>query len=265
MAEQGDYPGGRGPGYTQAAGFGPNGQNPRMRPPATPEQWQGRAPRGAPPAGQPQYPPRQDPQPAFTPDPWRGSQQPGGQYPPPQPAWRQPNQPPQEYAPQPPQSPRKSRKGLAFLGCGGFAAIFILIAALAGSHSTSSSPPAAASSPQASLPAASQQAAPPAQPAAKAPAVAKTVATFTGSGIQNTPQFIVTGTWKLDYSFNCADFGYAGNFVVDEDGGSDLSGLSVNDLAMSKSSSTWAYDDAGTHYLAVNSECSWTMKVIDEG
>jgi hypothetical protein len=28
MAEQGDYPGGRGPGYTQAAGFGPNGQDP---------------------------------------------------------------------------------------------------------------------------------------------------------------------------------------------------------------------------------------------
>lgn len=33
---------------------------------------------------------------------------------------------------------------------------------------------------------------------------------------------------------------------------------------MSKTSSTWAYGDAGTHYLAIASECDWTVKVIDE-
>ncbi len=31
-----------------------------------------------------------------------------------------------------------------------------------------------------------------------------------------------------------------------------------------KTSLTWAYDDAGTHYLEINSECSWTVTVIDE-
>ena len=74
----------------------------------------------------------------------------------------------------------------------------------------------------------------------------------------------MTDTWKLTYSFNCAEFGQSGNFQVFEDGGSDFSGVEVNDLAMSKSSSTWAYNDGGTHYLEINSECSWKVKVIDE-
>jgi hypothetical protein len=33
---------------------------------------------------------------------------------------------------------------------------------------------------------------------------------------------------------------------------------------MSKSASTWAYDDGGTHYLEINSECAWKVKVVDE-
>ena len=32
--------------------------------------------------------------------------------------------------------------------------------------------------------------------------------------------------------------------------------VSVNDLAMSKSASTWAYGDAGTRYLQIDSECA---------
>ena len=99
--------------------------------------------------------------------------------------------------------------------------------------------------------------------ATPAAATARTVATFSGSGQQNTPRFTVTDTWKLVYSFNCSSFGSAGNFQVYEDGGNDFN-LSVNDLAMSKDSSTWAYNDGGTHYLEINSECSWKVKVIDE-
>jgi hypothetical protein len=100
---------------------------------------------------------------------------------------------------------------------------------------------------------------------ASPPTVGKTVATYSGSGIDNTPKFTVTATWKLDYSFDCSSFGSPGNFQVYEDGGNDLGGLSVNDLAMSKTGSTYAYDDGGTHYLEINSECSWTVKIIDEG
>ena len=63
---------------------------------------------------------------------------------------------------------------------------------------------------------------------------------------------------------SCSGVGTSGNFAVLEDGGSDLNGVTVNDLGMSKSASTWGYDDAGTHYLEVDSECSWKMNVVDE-
>ena len=51
---------------------------------------------------------------------------------------------------------------------------------------------------------------------------------------------------------------------MSEDGGSDVTGVSVNDRAASKSASAWANDDAGTHYLQINSECAWKVKVVDE-
>jgi Protein of unknown function (DUF2510) len=116
--------------------------------------------------------------------------------------------------------------------------------------------------PPAGSPAAAASAAPSSSPA-PSPA-ASTVATFTGSGQENTPRFTVTSTWKLVYSFSCSDFGQAGNFIVREDGGADSSGVSVNDLAVSKSASTWGYDDAGSHYLQIDSECAWKVRVVDE-
>ena len=89
--------------------------------------------------------------------------------------------------------------------------------------------------------------------------------TFTGSGTEKTATFTVASTWALSYAFDCTSFGYKGNFVVLTDGGGDFNGATVNALAMSKSASTYAYNDAGTHYLEINSECSWSIKVIDEG
>ncbi len=98
----------------------------------------------------------------------------------------------------------------------------------------------------------------------KAVPVAKTVATFSGNGVQSTPPFIVTSTWRLDYKVDCSGFGAAGNFIVMEDGG--LAGaMDVNALAMSKSGTSYAYNDAGHHYIKIDSECSWSIKVIDEG
>lgn len=99
---------------------------------------------------------------------------------------------------------------------------------------------------------------------APAPSAA-VVATFRGSGTGNTPRFTVGATWKLEYSYDCSAYGGRGNFIVSEDGGSNFGGASVNELGSRGSSSTWAYNDAGTHYLSVDSECSWTMRVVDEG
>jgi hypothetical protein len=237
------------------------------RPPETPPQFQRNSPprQGGTRPRQPQYAPRQDPQPVFTPG---YPQPPRGQYSPPQsawqePAWQEPYPPQPQYAPSPyaPRPPRRPswaarHKGLTvFLSLCGLVFVIGIAAAAA---STSSSSPSAASAPPAQT-----QAAPPA-PSRAAVATAKTVATFSGSGITNTAQFTVSSTWKLDYSFDCSNFGYAGNFIVMEDGG--LSGaMNVNELAMSKTGSSYAYNDAGTHYIEVNSECSWTLKVIDEG
>jgi hypothetical protein len=140
--------------------------------------------------------------------------------------------------------------------------IGVIGAVAGGTHKTPPAAPAAAGSAAAHTPTAAP-AATHSSPAARSAAV-RTVATFSGSGTEKTPRFTVTATWKLVYSFNCSNFGQSGNFQVFEDGGSDFSGVTVNDLAMSKSSSTWAYGDGGRHYLEINSECSWEVKVVDE-
>jgi hypothetical protein len=186
--------------------------------------------------------------------------QPYPQYPLPQPPWQAPGP-----RPRPARAPW-SRRHPALTALGGIVALFVLtgiISAAAGGGNAAA--PAAASSPVARQSAATSAAAPAAtHSAAAAQPKAHTVATFTGSGIEKTPQFTVTDTWKLVYSFSCADFGQSGNFQVFEDGGADFGGVTVNDLALSKSSSTWAYSDGGTHYLEINSECAWKVKVVDE-
>jgi len=171
MTQQGDYPGGRGPAYTRAAGFGPNGQDPRMRPPVTPEQWQGRAPQSGPYAGQPQYTPRQDPQPAFTPDPWQDAPPPPGQYPPQQPAWQQPYQPPPQYAPGPPPRRKRHTARNVLAGIGGLIGVIIVISVATSGHGTQT-PGSSQGIPPA-------QSAAPAQPAVKAAAKAPAAQTVT--------------------------------------------------------------------------------------
>lgn len=94
------------------------------------------------------------------------------------------------------------------------------------------------------------------------PKKASVIATFSGSGIENTAKFTVTGDWVLQWTYDCSAFGDTGNFIVSEDGGSDFSGASVNELGSGGHGQTHAYGDAGTHYLAVDSECSWTAKVV---
>jgi hypothetical protein len=175
-------------------------------------------------------------------------------YPPPQPPYYPP---PQQVPPR-----RGNRTGrTVLLGvCGGIFAIVVI--AVAASSSPSASAPTAA---QARSAARAQPTTAARSATAPAPPAAKTVATFSGNGTENTAQFTVTGTWKLDYSFNCSDFGGQGNFQVFEDGGQDLNGVQVNALSTGQSGSTMAYGDGGTHYLEINSECAWTVRVIDQG
>jgi hypothetical protein len=258
MGRSGDY----GPPQDyQQQGNGGRQQGPPAVPPQFQEQgWQ--ATQQQPYA--PQYQPsaqQYQPQPQFTqPQQYQPPQYAPPQYAPPQfpPAQYPPQYPPQfppQYAPQPQRRRHTARNVLA--GSGALIAVIIVISVAANSgHSAQT-----AGSPQVAAPA---KAAAPGQPAAKAAAVAKTVATFSGSGVQSTPPFTVTPTWRLDYKFDCSTFGYKGNFIVMEDGG--LTGaMDVNTLAMSKAGTSYAYNDAGQHYLKIDSECSWSVKVIDEG
>jgi hypothetical protein len=43
-----------------------------------------------------------------------------------------------------------------------------------------------------------------------------------------------------------------------------FNGASVNELGNGAHGSTYVYGDNGKHYLSVNSECSWRLKVIGQ-
>jgi hypothetical protein len=90
------------------------------------------------------------------------------------------------------------------------------------------------------------------------------IATYRGHGIKNTAKFTISGSgdWELKYSYDCTTFGVAGNFIVFEDGGKDLKGVHVNELGKHGQGVTHAYGDAGSHYLAISSECDWTVQVL---
>lgn len=170
--------------------------------------------------------------------------------------------PPTQYQPYAPQQqvPRPNRVRNGCLISAGSVAGFIVLLIVIGAVISAGSKPArngAASGPSAGrTPGAS------ASTTAKPAAAAKPVvlATFKGTGTENTAKFTVSGTWKLTWSYNCAAFGQSGNFIVlTDDGGA---GASVNELGMRGHGSTYAYGDSGRHYLAVNSECPWRIKVI---
>ena len=158
----------------------------------------------------------------------------------------------------PPRGPWLARNKTVVAGIGGAIVLIGLVAKFSTQESAQSPPPGTA----AVSPVASAVAVASSSPSPKA--TAHTVATFTGSGSENTPAFTVTSSWKLSYSFSCTALGESGTFQVSEDNGQDLSGLTVNDLAESKSSSASASNDAGRHYLAIASQCSWKLQVIDE-
>jgi hypothetical protein len=89
------------------------------------------------------------------------------------------------------------------------------------------------------------------------------IARFNGSGTLNTRSFTTPGNWALSWSYwGCPDG--ASNFVVTEynaDGSIDPNGVSVNELGTGRGPvATYAYSDAGTHYLSVDTEgCSWSL------
>lgn len=88
--------------------------------------------------------------------------------------------------------------------------------------------------------------------------VSHVVLTESGVGIKQTARFTTDADWDLTYSYNCSKFGSTGNFIVSDDTDMPL----VNELN-EKGSSVTHQHSSGSHYLSVNSECSWTIKVTN--
>lgn len=107
--------------------------------------------------------------------------------------------------------------------------------------------------------ASSPSAAPPATSAAPT-----TLLTQSGSGSYTSSQFTVggSGDYKVYWTYSEGGFGQSVNFQLWEDGGSNLNFTDPNQLGTGGSGVVNVYNDAGTHTLTVNSEGSWTVKVV---
>jgi hypothetical protein len=86
---------------------------------------------------------------------------------------------------------------------------------------------------------------------------------FSGTGTQNTAAFTTPSRWHLSWKYRDCPGGKS-NFIVDEynaDGSLDFNGISINELGTGRGPvATYAYGDAGTHYLSVNTEgCHWSL------
>jgi hypothetical protein len=163
-------------------------------------------------------------------------------------------------SPAPPE--RRKRKGLRiFLGSAGGLIVLLIIVAVAASHPKTAAPastPAAPASPAAV--ATSAAPAPPPPP--------HVLLSFSGSGIENSAPFLVPGQVTVKYSYDCSSTGSSGNFIADLMYGNQSSLSSddqsiANELGTGGGQTTTIYpqDPGHDYYLAVNSECSWSITV----
>ena len=175
------------------------------------------------------------------------------------PQYGQQPQAPQYAQYQPPQPPKKKHRARnVSLGIIGGAAV-IIIAAAAASGGNASNNSATANAPGAVV----ATGAPAHTSAAPAAPAKRVVLVGSGSGIKNTADFTTGSDWSIAYTFNCKSFGSEGNFQIYVYDGSDLSDVPANDLATKGGATSYEHGESGTHYLQINSECAWTVKVTD--
>jgi hypothetical protein len=88
-------------------------------------------------------------------------------------------------------------------------------------------------------------------------------AVYAHTGSANTSPFTIggDGTWKLAWAYNCTGFDPSGSFTVSQDGTGSVDGPYVTRLGTAGRGVTWAHQDAGTHYLAIRTQCQWRITV----
>ncbi len=86
---------------------------------------------------------------------------------------------------------------------------------------------------------------------------------YASTGSADTSQFTIggNGTWKIAWSYSCAGLDPKGSFTVGQDGASSVDGAYITRLGATGRGVTWAYKDAGTHYLAIRTQCRWRITV----
>ena len=102
-----------------------------------------------------------------------------------------------------------------------------------------------------------------------ASAPARILAVYLGLGSANTSQFTIggTGTWKLGWSYDCAagtgspGTGSPGAFTISQHGPGSGGGAHVDRRGMAGHGVSWAWHDAGTHYLTIRTQCRWRLTV----
>ncbi|MEE4544862.1 hypothetical protein V2S66_23210 [Streptomyces sp. V4-01] len=163
-------------------------------------------------------------------------------------------------APQPP-PPKKSKLVPILIGIGSFIVVLVIIGAATGGMKTGGGEPSTTQAAAPADPTPAPSKAPAKAPAKPEPALAKTVLTESGHGIKTTAKFTVHGDWDLHYTYDCTSFGFQGNFIVTT-GGTGFPDPLANEIGKKGTDITHQHD-GGTLYLDVNSECSWTVKVVD--
>lgn len=99
-----------------------------------------------------------------------------------------------------------------------------------------------------------------ASPASSGPAKAAVVLVEkAGNGQWMSPKFGAPGEWTLTYTYDCAAFGYPGNFIVAVVGSDGMPNPVVNELGKKGGTATTQHT-GGQVYLEVNSECAWTVQ-----
>ena len=195
---------------------------------------------------------------------------PNTQYPPQQGQWQQPyGQPPPGAGWQPPQPPKKSRKGLwIVLGIVAALVVFGCIGISAVVSQASNSVNTAANNAQATVNAAETQlpTSAPTQAATQPASGGKwtTTHTFTGNGIKKTGIFTAPSDWKILWKCNPASFtGGVYNVIVTVYGSDgSLQDVAINATCKSGSTSGETEEHSGGQiYLNVDSEADWTIQV----
>ncbi|HEV2412610.1 MAG TPA: hypothetical protein VGS28_02270 [Candidatus Saccharimonadales bacterium] len=101
----------------------------------------------------------------------------------------------------------------------------------------------------------------------------KVLLNMSGNGIQNSAPFLVsTSQLTVIYSYDCSSDGGSGNFIADLEYGIQSSNNSddqtiANALGSGATNITttiYPQDPGHNYYLAVNSECGWSVTVTSE-